>query len=94
MSEITVYIRQNGTASWTEDFAVTLDTENYADIDALKEAAFELVQDGEIDGEGMEYDDHDTDETEITDDDYDADEDYEWIQPDKPVVPKESSIEW
>jgi hypothetical protein len=79
MSEITFQIDRDYVQRCTEKFEVVLDTEDYADYDEMREAAYDLVQEGHIDSYDTEYGDIDHDEFEITDEDYSGDEDeYEW----------------
>lgn len=96
MSTITFDIREEGREYWSRHHTVELETEDYANYDEMEEAARQLVWDGESEGGERDYHDSEVDEVEHDDDDYDADEEYEWSGTEQPIVkpPEDSSIEW
>lgn len=96
MSTITFDIREDGREYWTRYYSVELDTEDYENVDQMRDAAYDMVRDGEIEGGDKDYNDSESDEIEHVDDDYDADGCYEWQDPTaEPVkLDPESSLEW
>lgn len=97
MSIINFEVRQDGYTSWVRYASVELDTEDFSDIDEMREEAYQLVVDGEVEcGEEDYVDNGEVNDTEISEDDYSEDaDDYEW-DTENPTVkpPEESSIEW
>lgn len=99
MSTIRFVIREDGRSYWYRYATVELDTEDYDNIDDMRDAAMDLVADGDADYSDMEYTDKETDEREHTEDNYDEDDEeaYRWASDgDVKTVktPEESSIEW
>jgi hypothetical protein len=96
MSTITFEVREDGRDYWTRYTEVSLETEDYADFEEMKQAAYDMVADGEVDLGDKDYGEEDVDERELTDHDYDEDEEHEWSDPSKATVEphSESSIEW
>jgi hypothetical protein len=99
MSTVTFEIREEGRDYYYRYYQVELDTENYENIDDMRQAAYEMVMDGDIDPGHKEYGDSESDEYEQTEDDYDPDEEYEWNDPDSKdeaavETPPESRISW
>jgi glycine betaine/choline ABC-type transport system substrate-binding protein len=99
MTKITFTIQEEGRDWWVKKYDVELDTENYTDIDEMRQAAYEAVQDGDIEPYDADTTDSEVDNTEIVDDSYDDDEtDYTWgdgtVAPLAAGTEPEETIEW